>query len=207
MVGNILGGNPHRKSGVSPSFLPEKTRKDEPTLDYARHWITPGAALQPHKSRYWLNTTEKDPEQFPKQVETVCDTYRAAPALERTQNTHTVCVDEVTGIQALERTAPTKLRIAGKPARIEFEYERHGTLILISNFQVTIGELIAPTLGPTRTEADCASHIEQTVATDPGASWAFVTDNLNIHGRLEVLCSTFLLPHSFGADKCRLEGE
>ncbi len=139
------------------------------------------AALQPHKSRYWLNTTEKDPVQFQKQVETVCDTYRAAPALERTQNTHTVCVDEMTGIRALERTAPTKLMIAGKPARIEFEYERHGTLTLIGNFQVTTGELIAPTIGPTRTEADFASHIEQTVATDPGASWVFVTDNLNIH--------------------------
>ena len=141
------------------------------------------AALQPHKSRYWLNTTAKDPEQFPKQVETVCDTYRAAPALERTQNTHTVCVDEMTGIQALERTAPTKPMIAGKPARIEFEYEyeRHGTLTLIGNFQVTTGELIAPTLGPTRTEADFASHIEQTVAIDPDASWVFVADNLNIH--------------------------
>jgi transposase len=139
------------------------------------------AAMQPHKSRYWLNTTEKDPEQFQKQVETVCDTYRAAPALER-QNTHTVCVDEMTGIQALERIAPTKLMIAGKPARIEFEYERHGTLTLIGNFQVATGELIAPTIGPRRTEADFASHIEQTMATDPGASWVFVTDNLNIHG-------------------------
>jgi hypothetical protein len=139
------------------------------------------AALQPHKSRYWLNTTEKDPERFQKQVEAVCDTYLRAPALERTQNTHTVCVDEMTGIQALERIAATKLMIAGKPARIEFEYKRHGTLTLIGNFQVTTGELIAPTIGPTRTEEDFASHIEQTVATDPGASWVFVTDNLNIH--------------------------
>jgi transposase len=139
------------------------------------------AAMQPHKSRYWLNTTEKDPEQFAKQVATVCETYLAAPALEQTQNTHTVCVDEMTGIQALERIAPTKLMIAGKPARIEFEYERHGTLTLIGNFQVTTGELIAPSLGPTRTEADFARHIEQTLATDPGASWVFVTDNLNIH--------------------------
>jgi hypothetical protein len=32
-----------------------------------------------------------------------------------------VSSDEMTGIQALERTAPTKLMIAGKPARIEFE--------------------------------------------------------------------------------------
>jgi transposase len=139
------------------------------------------AALQPHKSRYWLNTTEKDPEQFQKQVAAVCDTYRAAPLWERTRNTHTVCVDEMTGIQALERTAPTKPMLEKKPARVEFEYTRHGTLTLIGNFQVTTGELIAPTLGPTRTEVDFASHIEQTVATDPGASWVFVTDNLNIH--------------------------
>jgi transposase len=139
------------------------------------------AAMQPHKSRYWLNTKEKDPVRFQKQVEAICDTYLAAPALERTQNTHTVSVDEMTGIQALERIAPTKLMIAGKPARIEFEYERHGTLTLIGNFQVTTGELIAPSIGPTRTEADFASHIEQTMATDPGASWVFVADNLNIH--------------------------
>jgi transposase len=139
------------------------------------------AAMQPHKSRYWLNTTEKDPEKFREQVETVCDTYLAAPEMERTQNTHTVCVDEMTGIQALERVAATKPMIAGKPARIEFEYERHGTLTLIGNFRVTTGELIAPTFGPTRTEADFASHIEQTMAVDPSASWVFVADNLNIH--------------------------
>lgn len=139
------------------------------------------AALQPHKSRYWLNTTEKDPVRFQGQVEAVCDTYRAAPELEKKHRTHTVCVDEMTGIQALQRTTPTKPMIAGKPALIEFEYERHGTLTLIGNFQVTTGELIAPTIGPTRTEADFASHIEQTVATDPDASWVFVADNLNIH--------------------------
>src|SRR3954452_5027365 len=33
------------------------------------------AALQPHKSRYWLNTTETDPEVFARQVAAVCDTY------------------------------------------------------------------------------------------------------------------------------------
>ena len=139
------------------------------------------AALQPHKSRYWLNTTEKDPQRFRQQVEAVCDTYRAAPQRERAQNTHTVCVDEMTGIQALERNAPGLPMIKQRCERIEFEYTRHGTLTLIGNFQVTTGELITPSIGPTRTEADFASHIEQTVATDPDASWVFVADNLNIH--------------------------
>ena len=54
-------------------------------------------------------------------------------------------------------------------------------MTLIGNFQVTTGELDCSTIGPTRTEADFASHIEQTVAIDPDASWAFVADNLNIH--------------------------
>jgi transposase len=139
------------------------------------------AALQPHKSRYWLNTTEKDPERFREQVEAVCDTYLEAPALERDHHTHTVSTDEMTGIQALERNAPQRPMIRKKGALIEFEYTRHGTLTLIGNFEVTTGELIAPTLGPTRTEADFASHIEQTIQTDPEASWVFVVDNLNIH--------------------------
>jgi transposase len=139
------------------------------------------AALQPHKSRYWLNTTEKDPQRFEAQVKSVCDTYRAAPDLERTEHTHTICVDEMTGLQALERNAPTLPMIAGKRALIEFEYTRNGTLCLIGNFVVTTGELLRPTIGPTRTERDFARHIEQTVATDPEGSWVLVIDNLNIH--------------------------
>src|SRR4051812_14156392 len=115
------------------------------------------AALQPHKSRYWLNTTETDPVKFAAQAKAVCDTYRAAPESERTRHTHTVCVDEMTGMQALERNVPTLPMIAKKPALIEFEYTRNGTLCPIGNFRVTTGELIAPTIGPTRTEADFAS--------------------------------------------------
>jgi transposase len=140
------------------------------------------AALQPHKSRYWLNTTEKDPEVFAQQAATVCATYLAAPALARDHHTHTVSTDEMTGVQALQRNAPTKPMIAGKPALIEADYTRNGTVCLIGNFEVTTGKLIAPTtIGPTRTEADFTSHIEKTVASDPKASWVFVADNLNIH--------------------------
>jgi transposase len=139
------------------------------------------AALQPHKSRYWLNTTEKDPARFETQVKTVCDTYLAAPELARAHQTHTVSVDELTGLQALERIAPGKAMIAGKCQLIEFEYARHGTLCLTGNLEVTTGELLRPTIGPTRTEADFAGHIKQTVAADPGGSWVFIVDNLNTH--------------------------
>ena len=40
---------------------------------------------------------------------------------------------------------------------------------------------VAPSLGPTRTEADFLAHIEQAVATDPQAGWIFIVDNLNTH--------------------------
>ena len=139
------------------------------------------AELQPHKSRYWLNTKEKDPQQFQEKVEAVCDCYLEAPRLYRQENTHTVCTDEMTGIQALERVAATLPLRAGQVECREFEYQRHGTTTLIGNFHVVTGQLLAPTLGPTRTEPDFVRHVAQTVATDPQASWVFVVDNLNIH--------------------------
>jgi transposase len=66
------------------------------------------AQLQPHKSRYWLNTREKDPEVFQQQMQTVCECYQNAPELLTQCDTQTVCIDEMTSIQALERIAPKK---------------------------------------------------------------------------------------------------
>ena len=87
----------------------------------------------------------------------------------------------MTGIQALERIAPTRPMKPGLVERREFEYARHGTQCLIGNFEVTTGQVIAPTVQATRTEEDFAAHIVQTVATDPGSGWIFVADNLTIH--------------------------
>ena len=41
--------------------------------------------------------------------------------------------------------------------------------------------MIAPSLGPTRTEVDFARHIAQTIALDPDGNWVFIVDQLNIH--------------------------
>ena len=113
-------------------------------------------------------------------METICTVYADAPLLE-TLGCHVVSTDEMTGIQALERAAPTKPVRPGCPERREHEYIRHGTLSLIANFNVATGAVLAPTLGPTRTEADFAAHVAQTIATDPTGVWLFVTDQLNTH--------------------------
>jgi len=110
----------------------------------------------------------------------VCDVYAAAPLLEAT-GTHVYSTDEMTAIQALERAAPTLPMRPGQVERREFEYVRHGTRSLIANFQVATGQVICPSLGPTRTEADFAAHIARTVALDPEAGYIFLVDQLNIH--------------------------
>jgi len=137
--------------------------------------------LKPHRSQYWCNTTEKDPELFQYQVELVCQTYLNAPELYYQFNTHTVCVDEMTSLQANERRAETKLPKPGQTAKEEFQYTRHGTVCVTGNWHVVRGQMLAPTISETRDNEDFAKHIEQTIATDPTAGWVIVVDNLNTH--------------------------
>ena len=138
------------------------------------------ADLRPHQSRYWLTPAPADPVVFAEQVQTVCDAYAQAPDFQA-RGGHLVSCDEMTGIQALERAAPTLPLRPGQVERREFEYIRHGTQCLIANFEVATGQVVAPSIGFTRTEADFAAHIDRTVATDPDAAWVFVLDNLNTH--------------------------
>lgn len=129
---------------------------------------------------YWLNAKPEDPEKFVDEVAEVCDLYKQAQALEAT-GVHLVSTDEKTGIQALERAAPTIPMTPGQAERQESEYLRHGTQALIANLVVATGEVIAPTIGATRTEEDFARHLAQTIDTDPEAAWIFIVDQLNIH--------------------------
>lgn len=136
--------------------------------------------MSPHQSRYWLNAKIKDPEQYEREVEKVCQTYLNAGDNER-KGIHTVSTDEKTGIQALERIAPNKSMEPGKPERIEYEYKRHGTTCLFGNWDVGRGGIVSPLLNPTRTEEDFTRNIERIVSTDSEAGWIFVADNLNTH--------------------------
>ncbi len=111
----------------------------------------------------------------------VCALYEAAPAL-AAAGERILSTDELTGVQALERKHPGLPLAPGKVERREFEYVRHGTVTFLLNRDVVSGQVVAPSAGPTRTEADFVAHVRQTVATDPAATrWHFVVDNLNIH--------------------------
>jgi transposase len=114
-------------------------------------------------------------------IEELCTLYREAPA-RAAVGERIISTDELTGVQALERKHPGLPLRPGKVERREFEYLRHGTLTFIVNFDVVQGQVVTPSVGPTRTEADFTAHIQQTVASDPTATrWHFAVDNLNIH--------------------------
>ena len=89
--------------------------------------------------------------------------------------------DEQTGSQALERAAPTLPMTPGLVERPEYAYIRHGTQCLIANFHVATGEVIAPSIGATRTEEDFAAHSAQTMATAPEVPWIVIVDQLHTH--------------------------
>jgi len=137
-------------------------------------------SLQPHRVRSWL--TPVHDERFEAKVADLNGLYAHAAALaERRERVLTT--DEMSGVQALERLHPSLPMEPGRVERREYEYTRHATLSFIVSRDGATGQVVAPSCGPTRTEADFAAHLRGVVATDPQAvRWHLVTDNLNIHG-------------------------
>lgn len=128
--------------------------------------------------RGWL--TAKHDADFEAKCHDICETYRLAP--ERTQGgVETVSIDEMTGIQALERAAPTLPMRTGRVEHQEFAYIRHGTQTLIGAFNVATGKVFAD-IGQTRTEEDFARYLERLLAQrSPATPWHLVMDKLNTH--------------------------
>lgn len=110
-----------------------------------------------------------------------CQLYKRA--VERAkEGERTISMDELTGVQALERKHPDLPMRPTDVLRREFEYIRHGTLSWFINFDVATGQVIVPSWGTTRTEEDALAHLQRLIASDPHASkWHIMLDNLNIH--------------------------
>jgi hypothetical protein len=137
------------------------------------------ADLKPHRVRYWL-TPKPDPA-FASKCADICAVYKAAAAATPDDAHRTISIDEMTGIQALERIAPGLPMMPGKVERREFEYRRHGTQTLIAAFDVATDK-VEGVIGKTRTEKDFARFLRsllRSAASD--VRWDIVCDNLNIH--------------------------
>jgi transposase len=154
------------------------------------------ADLKPHRVRGWINTPRD--AQFEAKCRDVCETYALAPQ-RAAAGIETHSIDEMTGVQALERVAATLPVRPGSVERREFEYIRHGTLTLIGAFDVVTGK-VTYRLGPTRTEEDFARWLDQLLAQrSASTAWHLIMDNLNIH------CSEAIV--RLVADACGLDSD
>ena len=140
------------------------------------------ADLKPHQSEYWLNSHDED---FDAKATAICQLY--AMALESYRHGRLViCCDEKTGMQILERKAPTKPAQTGRCERREHEYLRHGTRVLINSLAVATGQ-IAWSIGTTRTATDFVAHLHHASQRLPHMErYDWVMDNLNTHWSLDV---------------------
>ena len=147
--------------------------------------------------RGWLNA-KHDPD-FDEKCADICSVYHDA-AEANPQAVQIVSIDEMTGIQALERIADNKpmqpaevaMPLTGmsgtikvrKPGKIElqeYEYKRHGTQTLIASLNVTTG-MVFGVVGDTRTEEDFAAFVDSLLSSaDQTMLWRIVCDNLNTH--------------------------
>jgi transposase len=128
--------------------------------------------LRPHRLRLWLHSP--DPEFQPK-VQRICQLY-----LEPPEGATVLCVDEKSGIQALERRYPTQRPRCGKPGRFEFEYRRHGTRTLLAAFDTRTGQVFGH-CGAQRRESDLLAFMDTVAERYPTGPVYVIWDNLNIH--------------------------
>jgi transposase len=129
--------------------------------------------------RLWL-TPKPDPEFQAKRAE-ICTVYQQAATASAEVPTRTVSIDEMSGVQALEKIAPSLPIKPGHVERQEFEYRRHGTQTLIASFDVATGQ-VHGTVGDRRTEEDFARFLDGLLASAPATvHWHIVCDNLDIH--------------------------
>jgi transposase len=128
--------------------------------------------LHPHCLRTF--TFSPDP-QFKEKLLDVVALYMKPP-----QNAVVLCVDEKTGIQALDRTQPLLPLRAKKPRSWTNEYVRHGTRTVLASLEVKTGKVIAH-VKQSRTSTDFISFLDSLVESYKGQRLYVILDNLNTH--------------------------
>jgi transposase len=135
------------------------------------------ADLQPHRQKMYLTSHD---EEFREKRDDVLRLYYETPT-----NEHIVCLDEKTGIQALERRYADIPMKSGQPVRREFEYIRHGTLCWMGAFDVRRGRPFgfASCDHKSDTFIDLLDLVDLCYPTGRGH---FVMDNLSAHDTPDV---------------------
>lgn len=163
----------------SGSLLAEHLRSQNWTISESSvRRILKDADLQPHRQKMWLTSQD---DEFRAKRDEILHVYYDTPARE-----HIICLDEKTGIQALERRYADIAMKPGQPVRREFEYIRHGTLALMGAFDVRRGKLF----GFTSDDHNSLTFVDLLNIVDtcyPEGRGHFIMDNLSAHNTDDVL--------------------
>src|ERR1700724_1292191 len=136
------------------------------------HQMLMASGLQPHRVRTF--TFSPDPD-FEAKLLDIVGLYLNPP-----EHALVLCVDEKTGIQALDRTQPLLPLSAKKPRSWTNEYVRHGTQPLLAALDIASGEVVAH-VKQRRTSVNFLRFMNDVVGTFPKRELHVVLDNLNIH--------------------------
>jgi len=145
------------------------------------------ADLKPHRNKYWLNS--KDPD-FRAKMQTVVCRYISPP-----KDGIVLCLDEKTGIQALERIFRDKPVKEGQIRKIEFEYKRHGVANLMASFDTRTGEVFAKCI-ESNNSATFIAFLKELMKFYPGKQYGklyLILDNGSSHTSKET--AAFLAKH------------
>ena len=128
------------------------------------------ADLQPHRQQMYLTSHD---EEFREKRDDVLRINYETP-----KNEHIVCVDEKTGIQALQRRHAD---IAMSPVRRELEYKRHGTLCWMGALDVRRGKPFGFVLVSLTHDSDTFIELLVIDAVYPPGRGHIIMDNLSAH--------------------------
>ena len=145
-----------------------------------RRWLAEDA-IKPWQYRSWI--FPRDPD-FAAKAVGVLDLYAGIWAGRRLgPDDYVISADEKSQLQALSRCHPSLAGGPGRPARVEFEYERHGTLAYLGAYDVHHARLMG-TIAPTTGIAPFSELVTKVMTTEPYASARrvfWVVDNGSSH--------------------------
>jgi DDE superfamily endonuclease len=145
-----------------------------------RRWLAEDA-IKPWQYRSWI--FPRDPD-FAGRAGRVLDLYeRVWEGQELAEDEYVISADEKSQLQALSRCHAGLPAGPGRAARVEFEYERHGTLAYLAAYDVHRAQLMG-TIAPTTGIAPFTELVTKVMTAEPYASARrvfWVVDNGSSH--------------------------
>lgn len=138
---------------------------------------------------YWLEPNIQNIKEFALRLSMICWLYQNAKWLKETEQVHVICLDEKTGIQAIERKFLNPVSVAGIPRKAEFEYKRNGTVDLLAAREVADAQIIHYQNSATHNSKDFVQLLQGIKKELPEkASVVFIADQYCTHLSEEVVC-------------------